>query len=162
MSEAVFATGPEELLDPETRQSLTGLEVMQGILEGRFPHPPICKVLGFRLSDVAYGRVRFEGAPGFDVCNPHGTVHGGWYGTLLDSAMACAFLTTLSDRSGYTTLEYKVNITRGIPLDTPVIAEGVVQHAGRRTGVATGKIVGTDNGRLFATGSTTCIVLHPD
>ncbi len=51
MSEAVFATGPEELFDPETRQSLTGLEVMQGILEGRFPHPPICKVLGFRLSD---------------------------------------------------------------------------------------------------------------
>ena len=91
------------------------------------------------LSDVAYGRVRFEGAPGFDVCNPHGTVHGGWYGTLLDSAMACAFLTTLSDSSGYTTLEYKVNITRGIPLDTPVIAEGVVQHAGRRTGCRHGK-----------------------
>ncbi len=161
MSETFFALGPEDLLDTDMRLSLTGLEFMQGILEGRFPAPPICRALGFRLDDVARGRVRFEGVPGFDVCNPHGSVHGGWYGTLLDSAMACAFLTTLSNGFGYTTLEYKVNITRGVPLDTPVIAEGVVQHTGRRTGVASGTIVGKDNGRLYATGSTTCIVLPP-
>ena len=36
----------------------------------------------------------FRGAPRFAFANPMGTVHGGWYGTLLDSAMACAVMTT--------------------------------------------------------------------
>jgi len=29
-------------------------------------------------------------APTFEALNPMGTVHGGWYGTILDSCMACA------------------------------------------------------------------------
>ena len=42
---------------------------------------------------VEEGRVVFRGAPDFGTTNPMGTVHGGWYGTLLDSAMACAVMT---------------------------------------------------------------------
>ena len=145
--------------DAAFHSSLSGLEVMQAILDGQFPAPPIAEVLGFRLLDVAHGRVRFEGTPGANVCNPHGTVHGGWYGTLLDSAMACSVLTTIPSGVGYTTLEYKVNIVRAVPVGTPIIAEGVVQHAGRRTGVASGTLFGKECGRLYATGSTTCIVL---
>ena len=36
---------------------------------------------------------------------------------------------------------------------------GRVDHAGRSTGVATGEIRGVEDGKLYATGSTTCIIM---
>mgnify|MGYP000323494248 CR=1 FL=1 len=82
-----------ELLNLDQMREISGLEFMQGILDGRYPSPPIGKTLGYYLTKVAEGRVVFSGAPSFDAFNPMGTVHGGWYGTLLDSAMACAVMT---------------------------------------------------------------------
>lgn len=73
--------------------------------------------------------------------------------------MACAVMTRVPEGSVYTTLEYKINILRAIPLGTSIDCTGVVDHAGRSTGVAHGEIRGTEDGRLFATGSTTCIIM---
>lgn len=139
--------------------SMSGLEFMQGILSGKVPPPPIGGVLDYALAEVSEGRVVFRGTPGPQHCNPMGTVHGGWYGTLLDSAMACAIMTRVPKGSAYTTLEYKVNILRPIPLGTEIEAIGLSQHAGRSTGVGNGEIRGVEDGRLYATGSTTCIVM---
>ena len=77
----------------------------------------------------------FKGTPQFNVTNPLGTIHGGWYGAVLDSCMACAVMTKVPRGSIYTTLEYKVNITRALPLDTLVRAIGTVAHSGRSTAV---------------------------
>ena len=155
----MYAFRPEDLADRETLLALSGLEFMQAIRDGRLPQPPIARVLDYRLADVADGRVTFTGTPGFDHTNPMGTVHGGWYGTLLDSAMACAVMTKVPRGRVYTTLEYKVNVIRPIPLGTEILAEGTVSHAGRSTGVAEGTIRGAADGRLYATGSTTCIIM---
>jgi uncharacterized protein (TIGR00369 family) len=73
--------------------------------------------------------------------------------------MACAVMTKVPTGSYYTTLEYKVNIIRPIPPGMTVDCIGDVQHAGRSTGVAEGRIVGVDDGRLYATGSTTCMIM---
>jgi len=155
----IYATSPTELADRETLLSLSGLDFMQSILDGRLPGPPIGQTLNYHLDLVEDGRVCFRGTPLFDHCNPMGTVHGGWYGTLLDSCMACAVMTRVPKGSVYTTLEYKVNITRPIPLGTEIVAEGIVSHSGRSTGVAEGTIRGAGDGRLYATGSTTCIIM---
>ncbi|MFQ6551609.1 PaaI family thioesterase [Aestuariibius insulae] len=152
------AKTPADLPDPEILRTMSGLQFMQAIRDGTLPGPPIGARLNYRLNEVKEGRVTFRGAPGFDMTNPLGTVHGGWYGTLLDSCMACAIMTMIPAGTTYTTLEYKINITRSIPLDTEITAEGLVSHAGRSTGVATGEIRGPD-GKLYATGSTTCIIL---
>ena len=45
------------------------------------------------------------------------------------------------------------------PGRTEILAEGTVRHAGRSTGVADGTIRGAADGRLYATGSTTCIIM---
>ncbi|WP_147106608.1 PaaI family thioesterase [Tateyamaria sp. syn59] len=140
--------------------SMSGLAFMQGILAGTVPGPPIGHTLGYALHAVKDGEVTFRGTPEFDVTNPMGTVHGGWYGTLLDSAMACAVMTKVPAGSVYTTLEYKINITRGIPLGMEIQCTGRIDHAGRSTGVATGEIRGVDDGKLYATGSTTCIIMN--
>jgi uncharacterized protein (TIGR00369 family) len=69
-------------------------------------------------------------------------------------------MTMVPRGSVYTTLEYKVNITRAIPLGTEILATGRIQHSGRSTGVANGEICDA-NGMLYATGSTTCIIMTP-
>ena len=105
------------------------------------------------------GRVVFSGAPLFGALNPSGAVHGGWYGALLDSALGCVVMTKVPRGSVYTTLEYKVNIIRALPLETEVLCEAVIDHTGRSTGVAHADIRGRADGRLYATGSTTCIIM---
>lgn len=154
-----YAQSPSELLTLDQISRISGLDFMRGILEGRLPGPPIAETLGYHLHQVEEGQVVFRGTPEFHVTNPMGTVHGGWYGTLLDSAMACAVMTRVPGGSVYTTLEYKINILRAIPLGTSIDCTGVVDHAGRSTGVAHGEIRGTEDGRLYATGSTTCIIM---
>ena len=154
-----FAATPDDLLSlPETLK-LSGLEFMQAILDGTNPGPPIGQTMGYSLHEVSDGQVTFRGAPEFSMTNPLGTVHGGWYGTLLDSAMACAVMTKVPRGSIYTTLEYKINILRAIPLGMMIDCVGEIDHVGRSTGVAHGKIIGVEDGKLYATGSTTCIVM---
>ncbi|WP_071672919.1 PaaI family thioesterase [Nioella nitratireducens] len=160
MPAPLFATVPSDLADRDTLLSMSGRAFMEAIRDGALPGPPIAKTLNYRVDVVEDGRVTFHGAPLFDHCNPMGTVHGGWYGTLLDSCMACAVMTKVPTGSIYTTLEYKVNITRPIPLGMEIVAEGIVSHAGRSTGVAEGTIRGREDGRLYATGSTTCIIMR--
>ena len=156
---AMFARSPEDLVTREAMLAQSGLAFMQDILAGRTPHPPIGEGLNYRLDAVEDGRVVFRGTALFAHTNPMGTVHGGWYGTLLDSAMACAVMTKVPQGSAYTTLEYKVNLTRNLPVGVEILCEGVVLHAGRSTGVATGALRGAADGRLYATGSTTCMIM---
>ena len=75
--------------------------------------------------------------------------------------MACAVMTTLPVGKIQTTLEFKVNIIRPIPMGTTVDAIGTVEHSGRSTGVAVGSIVDINTGKLYASSSTTCIIISP-
>ena len=155
----MFARSPEDLVPRDALLAQSGLAFMRAILDGRAPGPPIGATLNYRLHAVEDGRVAFRGTPLFAHANPMGTVHGGWYGTLLDSAMACAVMTRVPRGSIYATLEYKVNVVRPLPLEREVECVGTVSHSGRSTGVATGELRGLADGRLYATGSTTCIVM---
>jgi len=153
------AKSPDDLLPAKEMLSMTGLEVMQGVVAGKYPGPPMGHTLGYGLVKIDAGRAVFHGTPEFSVTNPSGPVHGGWYGAILDSAMACAVMTKVPRGSSYTTLEYKINIIRPIPLGMKVECTGTVDHVGRSTGIARGEIRGVENGKLYATGSTTCIVM---
>jgi len=159
MNTRFIATRPEELASAEEMLSRSGLEFMQDMLAGKLAGPPIGSTLNYRPESVAEGEVVFVGTPLFAHTNPMGTVHGGWYGTVLDSCMACAVMTRVPKGSVYTTLEYKISILRSIPIGMLVRATGRVQHAGRSTGVAEGEIRGVEDGKLYATGTTTCIIM---
>lgn len=159
MPEPFVARSPEDIPSFQEITSMTGLEYIQAIFEGRLPGAPIAETMGFKPHLVEAGRVVFRGAPAFRHLNPMGGVHGGWYGTLLDSALGCAVATMLPKGRGYTTLEYKVNITRALPVGVVIDCEARVAHMGRSTGVAEATIKGVEDGRLYATGSTTCMVL---
>jgi uncharacterized protein (TIGR00369 family) len=153
-----YAETPDDLLTPDQLAQMSGFDFIDGIRTGRFPAPPIAKTLGYDLTEVAEGRVVFEGAPPFAAYNPLGGAQGGWFGTLLDSCMACAVQTTLPKGTGYTTIEYKITILRPAFEDTPPLrAIGTVVSSGRRVATATGEMIGQD-GKVYATGTTTCLV----
>lgn len=153
------AQSPDQLLPREEILTMSGLQFMQRLLAGEIAGAPIAGTMNLNLHEVEDGRVVFSGVPEFGALNPSGAVHGGWYGTLLDSALGCAVMTKVPQGSVYTTLEYKVNITRAIPVGMEVTCTAWVDHAGRSTSVAHGEIRGVQDGKLYATGSTTCIIM---
>jgi uncharacterized protein (TIGR00369 family) len=145
---------------PEQVAGRTGLDVMQAMLRGELPYPPIAKTLDFSLLEVSPGRAVFQGTPGASHLNPMGTIHGGWYATLLDSALGCAINTMLPAGSAYTTAELSVNLVRAIGSKAPrVRAEGKVIHCGRQLATAEARLYGPD-GTLYAHGTTTCLVFE--
>ncbi len=159
MPETRHATDQADIPSRDTLLSMSGLAFMQAMRDGTIVHPPIAKLMNFHLLSVEKGRVRFIGTPEFAQANPMGALHGGWYGTILDSALGCAVMTTVPQGRWYTTLEYKVNITRALPMGMEAIAEGIVDHAGRSTATARAELRGAADGKLYASGTTTCIIL---
>lgn len=86
-------------------------------------------------------------------------MHGGYAATLLDSCMGCAVHTQLKTGQGYTTMDLRINYVRAITASTgPIRAEGRVVHLGRSTALAEGRLYDVDD-RLYAVGSTTCMIL---
>lgn len=138
--------------------SQPGIATVEAMLQGRLLPAPIAETLDFILVQVEPGFAVFQGQPLQRHYNPLGTVHGGWYATLLDSALGCAVHSNLPPAKAYTTLELKINIVRALTADIPrVRAEGRVIHAGGQVATAEAKLTGPD-GRLYAHGTTTCLV----
>lgn len=143
---------------PEQVAGKTGLQVFEMMFAGEIPYPPIAQTLDFLLVETGPGRAVFQGRPLQRHYNPLGSVHGGWFATLLDSAVGCAVHTTLDAGRGYTTAELKINITRPLTDRVPLVrAIGQVIHVGRRMATAEARMVGPD-GRLYAHASTTCFL----
>ncbi len=137
---------------------LSGLQFMQGMLAGSQPYPHIAETLDFALVEAEFGKAVFQGTPQLKHYNPIGSLHGGWYATLLDSALGSAVQTTLPVGRAYTTVELSVNLVRGATQKTgPLRAIGTVIHSGRQLATAEARIVGPD-GKLYAHGTTTCLV----
>lgn len=142
--------------------AMPGIEAIRGILEGRFPPPSISDTLGFRVAEVEFGRVVFEGEPSDRVLNPMGAVHGGWALTLIDSACGAAGHTTLPPGVGYGTIETKANFVRPIAPNTGALrCEGRVLAQGRTILTAEAKLTDAQ-GKLYAHGTSTCMIIRPE
>jgi uncharacterized protein (TIGR00369 family) len=145
---------------PEQVAGRTGLQMFDAMLAGELPRAPISETLDFALVEATHGRAVFQGRPLPKHYNPLGTVHGGWFATLLDSAVACAVHSTLPAGKAYTTAELKINIVRPLTDKVPMVrAVGTVIHVGGRMATAEGRLIGPD-GKLYAHASTTCFIFE--
>jgi uncharacterized protein (TIGR00369 family) len=139
-------------------QGMSGLQVFEAMLAGQLPRAPIGQTLDFILMEARLGEAVFQGQPKAIHFNPMGTIHGGWYCTLLDSALGCAVHTSLPAGRSYTTLELKVNLVRALTLQVPLVrAIGKVIHAGKQVATAHASLIGHD-GQLYAHATTTCLI----
>ena len=145
---------------PDQIAGKNGLEQMQAMLRGETPYAAIAKTLDFLVIGIEDGMATFQGTPGPHHFNPMGTVHGGWFATLLDSALGCAVHTKMPAGRGYTTAELSVNIVRALtPKVQRVRAIGSVIHCGRQLATAEAQLIGPD-GTLYAHATTTCLVFE--
>ena len=117
--------------------------------------------MGFMVTEFEKGRAVFEGEPGRFVYNSIGSVHGGWYPTILYSARRCAIHTALPAEKIYTTVDLNITFLRPLTEQSgSVQRDGKVIHFGGSIATAEGRITGKD-GTLYATGITTCLVMTP-
>ena len=138
-----------------------GIDVLQAMARGDLPAPPVIATLGFTLDAVEAGRVQFSFAPGEYHYNPIGSVHGGVYATLLDSATGCAVHSMLPAGVGYTSLDLTVKFLRPITVDTGTVrCIGTVTHLGGRTALAEARLVDPSD-RLLATAVSSILLIRP-
>jgi uncharacterized protein (TIGR00369 family) len=145
----------------ETRQGLSGIDFFRKLLNGELPPPPMLQLLNIRLVEVDEGRVVFAAEAEERFYNGTGVAHGGFAATLLDTALGCAINTLMPAGKRFTTLELNINLTRPLTHEVGTLrCEAKVVHVGGRTATSEGRI--TDrNGKLYAHGTTTCIVVEP-
>jgi uncharacterized protein (TIGR00369 family) len=139
-----------------------GLTFMRMVAAGEVPGPPIAGTLGFTVlaDELEVGRAVFVFEPAEYHFNPIGSVHGGVFATLLDSAAGCAVHTTLPAGARYTSLDLSVKFLRGLGLGSgPVRCEGRVLHLGGRTALAEAKIVDAQD-RLVAHATSSCLIMR--
>jgi len=140
----------------------SGLEILQAMAMGELPNPSICRALNFWLSQASTGNAVFQGEPNADALNPAGAVHGGWALTVIDSACGCACLSVLAPGVGYTTIETKANLTRPIRAASGLYrCEARVLAHGRTIITTDSELTGPD-GKLYAHGTSTLMVLKAD
>ena len=126
----------------------------------RFP-PPVAELIGLEFHGAADGRSRMSLEAGERHTNPMGTVHGGILCDLADAAMGTAWASQLEDGETFTTLELKINYTRPLRREVgPVRCVGTVIHIGSRVATSEARVVDAA-GKIYAHGTTTCILVEP-
>jgi uncharacterized protein (TIGR00369 family) len=145
--------------DPLNPREMSGLEFVQAMVDGKFPHPSMADTIPMRAVDAGRGYVKFLVRADSRNLNPLGGVHGGFAATVLDSVTGCAVHTLLEAGSGYSTVDLNVKMLRAIPRDQELTAEGRVLHMSRSLGVSEGPLR-DGAGTLLAHATCTCAILR--
>lgn len=141
-------------------RDVDGLTFLRRLAAGEVPGAPIAATLGFTVLEVESGRVVFGLEPAEYHFNPIGSVHGGVFATLLDSAAACAVHSALPAGASYTSLDLSVTFLRGLGIDSgPVRCEGLVVHLGGRTALSEARLY-DGKGRLSAHATSSCMIFR--
>jgi uncharacterized protein (TIGR00369 family) len=137
--------------------TMSGIDLMQAMVDGKLPHPSICDTIPMRVVEVGRGYTKFRVRADGRHLNPLGGLHGGFVATVLDSVTGCAVHTTLEAGVGYGTVDLNVKMLRPVPLDQDLLAEGRIIHVSRSLGVAEGSLRDAE-GMLYAHATCTCAI----
>jgi uncharacterized protein (TIGR00369 family) len=140
--------------------SVTGLELMQALIDGRFPRPPIVDTIPLRPFEASLGYIKFLAHADERHKNLFGGVHGGFVAAVLDTVLGCACQTALDVGVGHAMVDLAVKMLKPIPFDQELIAEGRLLHLSRTIGAAEGSIKNAA-GQLLAHGTGTAVIRRP-
>jgi uncharacterized protein (TIGR00369 family) len=148
--------------DPAASASLvgagSGLDLLQAMIDGEIPPPPVMHMLGMEEMEAEHGRVTVHLTPQEFHYNPLGSVHGGVLATVLDTAAGCAVHSTLPPGVGYTSVDLNTKYLRPVTIDSGRLrCEGTVLSTGRRTALAEARITDA-SGKLVAHATSTCLL----
>ncbi|MHB8439876.1 MAG: PaaI family thioesterase, partial [Acidimicrobiales bacterium] len=146
-------------LGQEVFDKLSGLEVMQGIMSGELPAPPIKHLFGIMPTEAAEGTCTFSMPASGWLTSPLGFVEGGVTACLADFALCSAIQTTVPVGSSYAPTDLRVQFLRPVvPDGRSVSARATVVHRGRGFAVSRAEVVNED-GKLVALGQASALIL---
>jgi uncharacterized protein (TIGR00369 family) len=138
------------------------MDYLSAVAAGHVAPPPVMSAIGIRLLTVEYGRVVVSYRPDETHLNLAGSINGGVLGTVLDTACAGAFHSTLRAGRGYASAEIKVSFLRTVfPCREELTAVGSVVKVGSRLGFAEARLL-QPNGQIVATATSTLVVRDVD
>jgi uncharacterized protein (TIGR00369 family) len=141
---------------------LSGAEFFAAIQAGEISPPPLMQTMDMAGASFGEGTAAFRLKPQEFHYNTLGTVHGGVFATLLDSACGCAVHSRLPAGVFYTSLDLSVKFLRPVTVATGTItAEASVVHLGRRTALAEGRII-DGAGKVYVTATSSCLIMRPE
>jgi uncharacterized protein (TIGR00369 family) len=145
-----------EVVDQDTWNRLSGLEVVQAAIARELPRPPIHHFIGIDVRAASVGEATFAlPATEWLTAPPPGRLQGGVVALLAETALSTAIQTTLPAGTALAPIDLKVNYLRPAIADgRELIADGLVTHRGRRLAVANATVRDADGRQLaLATGS---------
>jgi uncharacterized protein (TIGR00369 family) len=131
-------------------------EMLDGTVSGSFQHPALRRLALPNFSGWEPGRVWGDWDFDPSICNPDGTLFGGYLAALADATAGHAMATTLSSDEGFATADLHVSYHRPVRSGR-LRFEGVVLSRGRQIGHVEVRITSHD-GDLVATALATEVV----
>ena len=148
-----------EVLSQEVFDELNGLEVMQGIISGELPAPPIKHLFGIMPTEAEEGSCTFSVPATGWLTSPLGFVEGGVTACLADFALCSAIQTTVPAGTSYAPTDLRVQFLRPVTPDgRSVVARARVVHRGRGFAVSRADVTNED-GKLVALGQASALIL---
>ncbi len=133
--------------------------LLEAMIRGETPPPPVATLVGMRLVEVGDGEARFElEADPSRHMNPMGTLHGGILCDMADAAMGCAYASRLGEGESFTTLELKINFLKPV-WSGLLTARAHVVRGGRTIGLVECDVLDAE-GSLVARAGATCMTLR--
>jgi uncharacterized protein (TIGR00369 family) len=134
------------------------LDLIDAMLRGEKPPPPIAKLIGFKIVSLESGQVIVELEADERFANPMGTLHGGILCDIADAAMGLSYASTLDEGESFTTLELKINYLKPV-WQAKLRAVGKVVKRGKTIGLVECDVIDEQN-NLVARASSTCMTLR--
>ena len=142
---------------PPASAALPGLEQLRALQAGIAPAPPVSRLTGMVLSDVAPDTATFTMPATRWLLSPQGLISVGTLAILADGPLGCAVHTALPARTAYATSEMSLRLLRPARPGGRLVARGTLVHAGRTLALS-GVQITDERGRLLVDGSSLCFV----
>jgi uncharacterized protein (TIGR00369 family) len=153
-----------EVLPQEIWDGTDGLGVLQSLIAGDLPAPPLAHLCGITPVEAKAGTTTWTMPASEWLCAPvQGRLYGGAIAMLAGTAVDGTIQTTLPAGTTFGPVDLKVYFLRPVPPDgRDLVARGTVIHRGRSMAIGTSDVFDADGKKVaVATGSAVILPGRP-
>jgi uncharacterized protein (TIGR00369 family) len=153
-----------EVLSQQTWDAADGLGVLQSLITGNLPAPPLARFCGITPVEAEAGTTTWTMPASEWLCAPvRGRLYGGAIAMLAGTAIDAAVQTTLPAGTAFGPVDLKVYFLRPVAPDgRDLVARGTVIHRGRSIAIGTSEVFDADGKKVaVATGSSVILPGRP-
>lgn len=153
-----------EVLSQDIWDGTDGLGVLQSLIRGDLPAPPLAHFCGIAPVDAEAGKTTWKMPASEWLCSPiQGRLYGGATAMLAGTAIDGTVQTTLPAGTAFAPVDLKVYFLRPVSPDgRDLMARGTVIHRGRSIAIGTSEVFDADGKKVaVATGSAVILPGRP-